>query len=131
MQTHPIARLAAAPLAAAFLLASLPACVTRIGTTDPAEASDAAGPFPDGYEAIVRRWLEKEIRVLAQIEEFAVERPVRGFSTGAPIFGSRTDGWRTSVRAAGRDSVGMSTGAISYALLLRDGKVVEHQKLLR
>ena len=119
-------RAASAVAFAVLVVVATPACTSRIVAIEEHDSKVIAGPFPEEYESIARRWIESEIRNLAAIDTFTVERPTPGFSEGSALFGgSRTDGWRTVVRASGRDSVGMGTGLLVYALLLRDGKVVE------
>lgn len=112
----------------ALALAALPSCVSRI-----AESSDPAadvGPRPDDHQSIARRWFESNVPVLATIERFEAEPPTHGtlektsFGLGTPVHG-----WRTVATASGKDSLGMSTGRISYVLLIRDGAVVGHQRL--
>lgn len=121
-----------------FLAAALPAvawanggCVTRI-TESPAESAAECGPFPTDYVGITRRWFEGKVKVIAVLQEFRAEPPVAGSSEfGFVGWGKVQRGWRTTVVGSGTDAIGMSTGQIAYAVLIRDGEVVADQKLMR
>ena len=120
--------LLAAALAGA---AALPGCVSRIVPSEDASVTESAGPYPTDYLATGRRWAEREIRLITVIEEFWMEPPKPGFAEGSMLFsGDPVDGWRAVLHVAGRDALGFSTGEIVYAVLFKDGEIVEYQKLL-
>ena len=119
------ARLAARSVAA-LLCAGVLGC-TNIGPA-PQMAQEALGPFPADYERIVREWIESSFFDVSSIEGFRVRRPTPGFAR-AP-FGDARYGWWTEVAFRPRDMLGAPKGRLSYAVLIRDGAVVAHQKRL-
>lgn len=126
--------LRAAALALSVCLV-LPGCITRIsgGSASTGAVTEAdAGPFPENYEEITRRWVAQNVRVIATMREFSATRPIPGAADQGILFGvGEVKGWQTMVDAEGLDAIGMTTGHITYNLLLRDGQVVAQQKLLR
>jgi hypothetical protein len=116
----------AALLIALVVLAATPAC-TRI-VEDPdgvGVTAEDAGPFPEDYESIARRWAVQELSRFSKIEGISASRPSPGMWERKGIGASTTYGWVTNVTVSGKDRVGMSTGRVKHQLLIRDGEVVE------
>ena len=103
-----------------------PAC-TRI-VEDPegiGVTAEDAGPYPEDYEDIVRRWAVRELTRFSKIEGLSVSRPTPGMFERKGIGASTAYGWVTTAVVSGKDRLGMSTGRVKHQLLLRDGEVVE------
>ena len=117
-------------LTAALALVAAPACTSKITETpDAGAATEAeAGPFPDEYETIAKRWVLDDHRRITQIDDFSMERPVPGQLHRSEVLGGMVTGWRSVVVFTGRDRGGMKTGKMEYVVLIRDGEVVGSQK---
>jgi hypothetical protein len=122
---RPVRRLL--PLVACLALG----CVTNIGPDISDDPDRDPGPFPERYESIVRRWIQDEFRRLSQVERLSVARPQRGFAR-PPLLGLRGTryGWWSRVTFRARDRLGAPTGSLAYSVLIRDGEVIAHQKLV-
>ena len=103
-----------------------PGCITTISQAPTSEATEATGPYPDDYEAIVREWILSDFFRITAIEQLEVTKPEAGVSKRL-IF-SNKDGWRAQVAFWGRDRIDMSTGRMDYTVLIRNGEVIASQK---
>ena len=114
---------------AALLGAPLVGCISTIGPQVEGVSPVDAGPFPDGYEQIVAQWIQDRFHFYSRIENLRISEPEPGLER-PPILSLRGTryGWWTLVIFRALDRVGASTGRISYALLIRDGEIVAHQK---
>jgi hypothetical protein len=119
-------------LACAGLLLGLCGCLYSIGPSVAERTADELGPYPEHYQEIVLRWIEDEFRAYSQLERHQIAPPRPGVAK-PPLLSLRSSryGWWTRVSFHARDRIGAPTGRIVYALLIRDGDVVRHQKLLR
>lgn len=92
---------------------------------------DELGPFPRDYEHIVRRWIEGEFPDYSRIERLQMGRPQAGVAKPPRLAlrGPRY-GWYTQVTFFPTTRVNAPSGEHHYAVLIREGKVVSHQKLL-
>jgi hypothetical protein len=112
------------------LLSALGGCIQTIGPTFVEEPGMEPGPFPHGYKQIVMAWIQDEFRFYSQVQSVRVVRPAPGRAR-TPISLRRTRyGWWTRLDFRALDRLGASTGVISYNLLIREGRVVSHQKLI-
>ena len=107
-------------------------CVGRIAKTSAELDESDTGPFPADYEKIVTIWLERNMRNVSSVDNVTVDRPVPGYfdMPRIPITGI-TYGWTTEAKCWPTTRAGLSMGSVSYAFLLRDGKVVHSRKLVR
>jgi len=106
-------------------------CITNIGPGISDDPDRDAGPYPDRYESIVRRWIQDEFRLYSQVERLNVARPQEGFAR-RPLLSLRGTryGWWSRVTFRARDRLGAPTGTIAYSVLIREGEVIAHQKLV-
>jgi hypothetical protein len=106
-------------------------CVTNIGPGLSDDPDRDPGPFPDRYESIVRRWIQDEFRRISQVERLNVARPQQGIAR-PPLLSLRGTryGWWSRVTFRARDGVGAPTGTIAYSVLIREGEIIAHQKLV-
>lgn len=112
-------------LALSLCLAT-PACTRMVqDPTGAAVTAEEAGPFPEDYETIVRRWAVRELSRLSSIDEVSVPRPTPGFWERKGLGADTVTGWVTRADISGRDRAGLATGRVTYQLLIRDGEVVE------
>jgi len=114
---------------AALLLTPLAGCISTIGPQVSGVSPIDPGPFPDTYEQVVGRWIQDRFRFYSQIDGLRISRPEPGLER-PPLLSLRGTryGWWTQVVFRAQDRLGAPTGRISYALLIRDGEVVAHQK---
>ena len=108
------------------VLAVSPGCISTISESPTPEATEATGPYPAEYEAIVRKWILSDLFRIVSIDDLEVSKPQVGVSRRL-IFGDE-HGWRAEVSFWGRDRIGSSTGQMDYTVLIRDGEVVAQQK---
>ncbi len=109
-------------------LLALAVCLTSCATV-PNEAENANadhGPYPGDYEALVHTWIAKAFFDPHSIQDLHIEKPVKGWKTGAPILGepSVTYGWEVLVDVNGKNRLGGYTGLQRYDLLIRNGAIV-------
>jgi hypothetical protein len=105
----------------------LSAC-TAIGPTISEREASELGPYPDDYRMIVRRWIEDSLVGITAVESIHISEPEPGFADS--LLSKRRYGWWTRTRFKARDRIGMPTGTIAYALLIRNGEVIARQKQL-
>ena len=112
--------------ALAAVLAFSPGCLTTISQSPIQEATEATGPFPTEYEAIVRKWILSDLFRIVSIDDLEVSKPETGVSKR--WIRSNEDGWRAQVSFRGRDRIGSATGRMDYTVLIRNGEVIASQK---
>jgi hypothetical protein len=95
----------------------------------PNAAENAAadhGPYPGNYEGIVHTWISKTFFDPHSIQDLAIEKPTKGWRTGAPILGEKAAyyGWEVLVSVNGKNRFGGYTGLQKYDLIIRDGVII-------
>jgi hypothetical protein len=113
-----------AALVAVLILS--PGCMTTIAQAPIPEATEATGPYPDDYKAIVRKWILSDFFRITSIESLEVTKPEAGVSKRLIL--SNKDGWRAEVSFWGRDRINMSTGRMDYTVLIHNGEVIASHK---
>jgi hypothetical protein len=113
-------------VACCALATLLVGCISRIGPTA-SVPPDHLGPFPAHYEQIVRVWIEENFRGISRVDALSVSEPRAGFSDS--LLRRKRYGWWTQAVFRSTDRIGMPKGTMSYSLLIRDGRVIDHQKL--
>ena len=93
------------------------------------QPTEVTGPFPDDYVDIVRRWIDSDFYDVSTVWNLQVTTPVAGHSQRW-MSRKRLHGWVSKVTFKARDSVGASKGKLAYSVLLREGAVISHRKLL-
>jgi hypothetical protein len=113
----------------AVLLAAIaftPACLSTIAEAPTQGDVSVTGPYPDDYEAIVRKWILSDLFRIVSIDDLQVSKPEAGVNKRLVL--SDKQGWRAEVSFWGRDRIGTATGRMDYTVLIRDGEVVSEQK---
>ena len=89
-------------------------------------ASADHGPYPTNYEEIVHQWISKTFFDPYSIRDLAIEKPTKGWRTGAPLFGEKPVyyGWEVLVSVNGKNRFGAYVGLQKYDLIIRDGKII-------
>jgi len=117
-------------VAALLALAALVAgCATSIGPSQ--VGRDALGPFPNDWERVVRFWVENEFPNYSRVDRLQMRRPEPGVANPPRLsLQSARHGWYALVTFHAATRVNAPTGPLHYAVLIRDGAVVAHQKQL-
>jgi hypothetical protein len=116
------------PVLALVLCSPLLSACTAIGPTIAEREARELGPYPDDYRTIVGRWIEDSLIGITEVESIFIMEQEPGFADS--LLGRRRYGWWTRTRFKARDRIGMPTGSIAYALLIRNGEVIASQKRL-
>jgi hypothetical protein len=84
------------------------------------------GPYPEHYEAIIHEWIRTEFFDPYSIRDLEIAKPMKGWRTGAPIFGEKSIyyGWEVVVKLNGKNRMGGYVGLQTFDVLIRDGKVI-------
>ena len=115
----------ALPLALAALFIA-PGCARIVeDSSGVAISSEEAGPFPEDYENVIRRWAVRELSRFSVVDRVVAPRPNPGMWERKAIMGGPVYGWVTTAQISGRDRIGMATGDVTYQIVIHEGEVVE------
>src|SRR5436189_52262 len=94
-------------------------------------ASADHGPYPTNYEAIVHAYISKNFFDPDSVRDLEIQKPTKGWSTGAPILGEPSTyyGWEVIFSVNGKNQTGGYTGLQKYDLLVRDGVAIKVMNL--
>jgi hypothetical protein len=103
---------------------ALAGCATQPNAAENAAADH--GPYPGNYEAIVHTWISKTFFDPYSIRDLTIDKPFKGWRTGAPLFGEKPAyyGWEVVVTVNGKNRFGAYVGLQKYDLIIRDGKII-------
>jgi hypothetical protein len=101
------------------LLAGLGGCAGP--TAQQIENADY-GPYPDGYEAIAKRYMERTLKDPASAQYGTFTAPWRGYLS---FMGATKFGYSTCVTYNAKNSYGAYTGFTQAYFLINNGSVIE------
>ena len=104
-------------------------CATIPNATQNASADH--GPYPANYEEIVHNYIAKTFLDPYSVRDLQIEKPAKGWITGAPLFGEPSVyyGWEVIFTVNGKNSFGGYTGLQKIDLIVRNGAVVKVMNL--
>ena len=76
-------------------------------------------------------WISKTFFDLHAIRDLQIEKPVKGWKTGAPLFGEKpvSYGWEVIVTVNGKNRFGGYVGLQKFDLMIRDGTIISEVNL--
>ncbi len=94
------------------------------------EAADH-GLYPKNYEEIVHKYIHENFSDPYSIRDLSIQKPTKGWVTGAWIFGEKpiTYGWEVIFAINGKNTFGAYVGLQKIDLVVRDGKIVKVMNL--
>jgi hypothetical protein len=108
----------------ALVALAFASCATTPNATQNASADH--GPYPANYETIVHAWISTTFFDPYSVRDLKIEKPFKGWRTGAPIFGEKSVyyGWEVVVKLNGKNRFGGYVGLQTYDLIIRRGKII-------
>lgn len=82
------------------------------------------GPFPEGYEKLVRSWLKANLKDPYSLRDLTIGRPVKENLWRGLVFGGNLPSWKLCTVYNAKNSFGAYIGIKSYAFYMRYNEIV-------
>ena len=85
---------------------------------------DDVGPYPENYEALIKQWLQVNLKDPYTVRDLAITQPIQGkYWGGLLVTGGNVTAYRSCVQYNAKNSYGAYIGLRAYSFWLKNGRI--------